>query len=257
MHGWLARRQKYAPHVAAFCSLNRLSLQSAVVDPLCHTGATKVTVGQRRHLLPHPANFLRPADTFVQHAGLGPEAVRAQGSRREKQVHVVIALVPLFTRRVDRCRDGNAVAVYQETRQFLGQLAALRRGQLCRQGNFEFPGYDRVAALLRCFRCVPQQACFASPRWRVVGHICLEFLDTAFPAIVVRAACSSIVDRDTHAIGSCPRGALPTSAREGLQTGVVDGDGWASCMHRRRLSAACKARFDVCLPEPFRLRRAP
>ena len=82
-------------------------------------------------------------------------------------MRVVVPLVALFVRRVDRDIDRVALPHKRLADKILHQPFALLRRQFMRQGNFDFARQLRVFALLRPLRVVPKRVAVMRPFRRV------------------------------------------------------------------------------------------
>jgi len=83
-------------------ALDALGLEGPVVDPLGPPGALQGCVAQLGPTRAPAIDLAAPALAVVQLARLRAEAVRLQAPRRHQQVRMVVALISLLARRVDR-----------------------------------------------------------------------------------------------------------------------------------------------------------
>ena len=127
------------------------------------TVSFKMAVGDMRPLLPPFRKLLRIAFPIFGRR----ETVRAKRPPRHHDMRMVIPLVALFVRRVNRDIDSKALPHERLARKILHQPFALLRRQFMRQGNFDFARQLRVFPLLRPLRMVPKLVAVMRPFRRV------------------------------------------------------------------------------------------
>src|SRR3546814_16592052 len=93
--------------------------------------------------------------SHVELARLRPQPVRVHHPRRRHDVRVVVAIVAIVVRGMDRRIDRHPVTVADILCESTNQVAALAGVQLGRQSPLILPPYLGVLTLLRCLRRVP------------------------------------------------------------------------------------------------------
>jgi hypothetical protein len=120
---------------------------------------------------------------------------------------MVVALVPLLVRQMDRPIDRHPVPVRDGARPPNDQLFALLRGHLGRQRDLNFAGDPRILAPLRRLRRVPQFL----PRPigpATLGHCDAARDDPIAPRVVLHLAGAYVVELLARAVGRRGDGAL-------------------------------------------------
>ena len=144
-------------------AVDPLLFQTAMVDPRLMPVPLQMPVGEVRPLLPPFRKLLRIAFPILGRR----ETVRAKRPPRHHQMRVVVPLVALLVRRVNRDIDSKALPHERLARKILHQPFALLRRQFMRQGNFNLARQLRVFPLLRPLRMVPKRVAVMRPFRRV------------------------------------------------------------------------------------------
>ena len=171
------------------------------------------------HLLDLDAAGLRG----IEHPRLGGEALRLKLPGGGQDVGVVVALVALTVRRMDRHIDGNAVAADQ----LLGEVAddprPLGRADLGRQGQLPFAPGDGVAAGLAGLGGVPERGPVLRPGRGMLRGDDERLLDALLAGVVVQTALALALDALARAVGGGGGDGAPGGPFDRLDGEVVAG----------------------------------
>ncbi len=178
-----------------------LLLQRPVIDPLMFPGLLQRPVLQFGPDAAHLLDLDTPGLRGVEHAGLGREPLRLKLPGGGQDVGVMVALVALPVRCVDRHIDGHPIAPDQLLREVADDPRPLGRADLGRQGQLPFAPGDGVTAGLAGLGRVPERGPVLRPGRGTVGGDDERLLDALLGRVVVQTALALALDALARAVG--------------------------------------------------------
>ena len=178
-----------------------LLLQRPVIDPLVFPDTLQRPVLQlgpdAAHLLDLDAAGLRG----IEHTRLGRKPLRLKLPGGGQDVGMMVALVPLPVRRVDRHVYRHAVAPDQLLREVPDDPRPLDRADLGREGQLPFAARDGIATGLAGLGGVPERGPVPRPGRGMFGGDDERLLDALLAGVVVQTALALALDALARPVG--------------------------------------------------------
>ena len=171
--------------------IDALDLPDALQRPVLQFGPDAA------HLLDLDAAGLRG----IENPRLGGEPLGFKLPGGGQDVRMMVALVALAVRRMDRHIDGHAVAADQLLREVADDPRPLGRADLGRQGQLPFAPGDGVAAGLAGLGGVPERGPVLRPGGGMLGRDDERLLDALLAGVVVQTALALALDALARAVG--------------------------------------------------------
>lgn len=136
---------------------------------------------------------------------------------------MMVALITLAVRRVDRNIDSYAVAADQLLGELTGDQRPVLVADLGRQGQLPFAGGDGVATGLAGLGLVPEAGPILRPIRGILRGQDEGLLDALLAGVIVDTAFAQALDTLPDTVGRCRRGGAPGAAFDRLHGEVVAG----------------------------------